>query len=66
MNKEEYYNYILLNFKVDGATARLIHNILVFAENNYPNEYDQKYNVLDELLSGTIGLTNEELKMVCI
>lgn len=66
MNKEEFYNYILLNFNVDGATARLIHNILIFVENNYPNAYDQQYNVLDELLSGTIGLTNEELKMVCI
>lgn len=66
MNREQFYNYILENFTVDGVTARLINNILVFVENNYPNAYDQQYNVLDELLSGTIGLTNEELKMVCI
>lgn len=66
MNREEFYNYILENFTVDGATARLIHNILIFVENNYPSEYDQQYNVLDELLSGTIGLTNEELKQVCM
>ena len=66
MNREQFYNYILENFTVDGATARLINNILIFVENNYPSEYDQQYNVLDELLSGTIGLTSEEIKKVCM
>lgn len=66
MNRKEFYNYILENYNVDGATARIIHNILIFVKNNYPSEYDQQYNVLDELLGGTIGLTNEELKKVCM
>lgn len=66
MSREQFYNYILENFTVDGATARLINNILIFVENNYPSEYDQQYNVLDELLSNTIGLTSEEIKKVCM
>ena len=66
MSREEFYNYILKYFTVDGTTARLIHNILIFVENNYPSEYGQQYNVLDELLGGTIEFTNEELKQVCM
>lgn len=66
MNRVEFYNYILENFTIDGTTARLINNILVFVENNYPSEFEQQHNVLDELLSGTIGLTNEELNRVCM
>lgn len=66
MNRDEFYNYILENFTVNAATARLIHNILLFVENNYPIEYEQQYNLLDELLSGSIGLTKEELKQVCM
>lgn len=66
MNRVEFYNYILENFTIDGTTARLINSILVFVENNYPSEFEQQHNVLDELLSGTIGLTNEELNRVCM
>lgn len=66
MNREEFYNYILENYNVDGTTVGLIHNILIFVENNYPSEYDQQYNVLDELLGGTIGLTSDELKKACM
>lgn len=66
MNRERFYHYILENFTVDGATARLIYNILLFIEKNYPGEYEQQHDVLDEILSGTIGLTREEIKQVCM
>lgn len=66
MNREEFYNYILENFQIDGATARLINNILIFVENNYPVEFNQQYDILAELLDGTIGITSDELKRVCM
>lgn len=66
MNREEFYNYILENFQIDGATARLINNILIFVENNYPVEFNQQYDILAELLDGTIGITSDELKKVCM
>lgn len=63
MNKEEFYQYILDNFTIDATSARLIRSILDFVENNYIDENEQ-YNVLCELLDGTIGLTDEEIKKV--
>lgn len=61
MNKEEFYQYILDNFTIDGTSARLIRSILDFVKNNYTDEIEQ-YKVLCELLDGTIGLTDEEIK----
>lgn len=66
MNREEFYNYILENFQIDGVTARLINNILIFVENNYPVEFNQQYDILTELLDETIGITSDELKKVCM
>lgn len=63
MNKEEFMEYIRLNFYVDGATQRLINNILCFVENNCIDE-DEQYSVLCALLEGTIGLTDNEIKEV--
>ena len=63
MNKEEFMEYIRDNFNVNGATQRLIDNILCFIENNYFDENEQ-YRVLCELLDGTIGLTDNEIKEV--
>lgn len=63
MNREQFYNYILENFNIDGTAGRLIDNILQFVEVNYPEENEQ-YNVLCSLLHGTIGLTDNEIKKV--
>jgi hypothetical protein len=63
MNRNEFMEYIRDNFNVDGATQRLINNILYFVENNYSDENEQ-YKVLCELLDGTIGLTDNEIKEV--
>lgn len=65
MNREEFYNYILENFTLSGEASRLINNILCFVESNYPDENDQ-YNALCSLLDGTIGLTDNEIKQVCM
>lgn len=63
MNREEFYAYILENFNVSGEYCRLLNNVLLFVESHYPEENEQ-YNVLCELLDGTIGLTDNEIRKV--
>lgn len=63
MNKQQFFEYIQENFNIDGASQRLILNILSYIEANYPEENEQ-YNALVSLLDGTIGLEDRELKKV--
>lgn len=63
MNKQEFLDYIVENFDISGEANRLIVNILDFVESRYPEENEQ-YIVLSELLSGTIGLTDNEIRKV--
>lgn len=63
MNREEFEQYIHENFNISGEAGRLINNILIFVEENYPEENEQ-YNVLCDLLDGTIGLSDNEIKKV--
>lgn len=65
MNREEFYNYILENFNISGEAGRLINNILHFVEENYIEENEQ-YKVLCDLLDGTIGISDEEIRKVCM
>ena len=63
MNKQQFFEYIQKNFNIDGASQRLIWNILSYIEANYPEENEQ-YNALCSLFDNTIGLTDSELKKV--
>lgn len=63
MNKQQFFEYIQENFNIDGASQRLILNILDYVEANYSEENEQ-YNALVSLLDGTIGLEDVELKKV--
>lgn len=63
MNREQFYQYILDNFSISGEAGRLINNILHFVEENYTEENEQ-YRVLCDLLDGTIGLSDMEIKKV--
>lgn len=63
MNKQQFFEYIQKNFNIDGASQRLIWNILSYIEANYP-EKNEQYNALVSLLDGTIGLEDRELKKV--
>lgn len=63
MNKQQFFEYIQKNFNIDGASQRLIWNILSYIEANYPEENEQ-CNALVSLLDGTIGLEDRELKKV--
>lgn len=63
MNKSEFLLYIEENFNITGESCRLISNILDFVSNNATNENEQ-YNMLCNLLDGTIGLSDMELRKV--
>lgn len=63
MNREQFYDYIVENFNISGEAGRLIQNILYFVEENYTKENEQ-YKALCDLLDGTIGLTDAEIRKV--
>ncbi|HBE8644611.1 TPA: hypothetical protein ACSRFK_002511 [Clostridioides difficile] len=65
MNKNNFSKYITENFDISIEAQRIIDNILDFVESRYLNENEQ-YNALYELLDGTIGLTNKEIKDICV
>lgn len=65
MNKSEFLSYIEENFDITGESYRLISNVLDFVENRAMDE-DEQYNMLCELLDGTIGLSDAEIRRVCL
>lgn len=65
MDKEEFMNYIAENYNISGEAHRLIGNILKFVADHYTQE-DEQYNVLCELLDGTIGLSDNEIKKIIL
>ena len=65
MNRGEFYDYILENYNISGEAARLINNILRFVELNY-NEEEMQYSALCDLLDGTIGLSDQEIRRICM
>ena len=65
MNKSEFLSYIEENFDIAGESYRLISNILDFVENHATDE-DEQYNMLCALLDGTIGLSDAEIRRICL
>lgn len=63
MNKDEFMQYLDKNFSCDGSAKRLIRNILDYVETNIVGENEQ-YLALCELLNGTIGLSDSEIKKI--
>lgn len=64
-NKAQFMNYIAENYNISGEAHRLIGNILDFVANHYYSE-DEQYNALCELLDGTIGLSDNEIKKIVL
>ena len=62
MNKDEFYNYILENFSLDGTARRLIQNILDYIEKTAPDENEQ-YQIACDLLAG-FGMTDAEMRKI--
>ena len=65
MNRRQFLDYINENFNISGEAGRLINNILHYVESQGMTENEQ-YLTLCELLDGTIGLSDAELKKVCL
>ena len=61
VNKSKFMDYITDNFNISGEAFRLIDNILTYAERL---ERDKQYDFLREMLDGTIGLTDTEIRSV--
>jgi hypothetical protein len=62
MDKKEFLNYINENFDISGEAGRLINNILDYADNHL--EQNEVYPFLCEILDGTIGLSDREIREV--
>lgn len=58
MYKEEFMDWLRSTFDVSGTSRRLIENCIDYAEKQ-PQE--KRHAILIELLSGTIGLTDDEI-----
>lgn len=65
MGKEEFYGYILDNFTLSAEAQRIISNILTYVELNAPDN-DEAHKLLSFFLDGTIGITDEEIRMFTI
>lgn len=59
---EEAYELLLEEFNIEGAAARIIRNILEYADRL---EGDEQYDFLTEMLDGTIGLSDREIRNLC-
>lgn len=63
MGHEEFMDYVRRTFNVDGATQRMMDNILYYVE-KLPE--DDQYAALTELLDGTIGLSDAEIRRISL
>ncbi len=60
MNRCEALAYIQENFDISGEAGRLIDNVLQYAERI--EERNDRYLFLREILAGTIGLSDIEIR----
>ena len=56
------YEWLLEEFDIDGAAARVIRNVFEYADRM---EGDEQYDFLTEMLDGTIGLSDREIRNLC-
>jgi hypothetical protein len=56
---EKAYEWLLDEFSIDGAAARIIRNVLEYADRM---DGDEQYDFLTEMLDGTIGLSEQEIR----
>jgi hypothetical protein len=59
---DEFYNYIMEKFNLDGAASRLVNNILRYIEYQGMVDAEDNYRHLHMLLDGAFGLSENEMK----
>ena len=52
----------MAEFDIDGAAARILRNVLEYADRMGG---DEQYDFLTEMLDGTIGLSDREIRNLC-
>lgn len=62
MNRQQFFDYIVENFNLDGTAQRLVNNALLYAESRYERRADRIICITD--LLDDIGLTAEEINMI--
>jgi len=63
MNAEEFYNYLVENFNLDGTACRLVKNIMTYIESLGLTDIEESHRHLMLLLDCAFGLTIAEIKM---
>lgn len=63
MSKDEFMEWVRETFDVPGSTQRMMENILDYVE-KLPEE--EHYSALSDLLGGAIGLTDAEIRRICL
>ena len=64
MNKQEFIQFTIENFNIDRNFLWLLENVLTYAE-TITNKNEQ-YLFLENILSGTIGYTQDEIKRITL
>ena len=59
---EKAYEWLLEEFDIAGAAARILRNVLEYADRMGG---DEQYDFLTEMLDGTIGLSDREIRNLC-
>lgn len=59
---EEAYKWLLGEFNIGGVAARIVRNILEYADRL---DRDEQFDFLAEMLDGTIGLSDHEIRNLC-
>jgi len=62
MNKDEFYDYIVENFNLDGASFRLVHNIIYYVANQEFTDVQDAQVHLKSLLDGAFGIEEHEIR----
>ena len=62
LNRAEFIAYVEENFDVSGEYGRLLNNVLIYAENSI--EPENQHAFLCDMLEGTIGLSEAEIRKI--
>lgn len=60
---EKAFEWLLEEFSLEGPAARIIRNILEYADRL---DGDEQFDFLVEMLDGTIGLSDREIWGLCL
>lgn len=63
MNRKEFIDYLQDNYSLPIEALRLIDNILLYAEAMIQSD-EERFDFLDFVLDGTIGLSEQEIRKI--